>query len=183
MSRRVAALLLAVLVACSSDGGAGGDVDTGFVQDMADHHEQAVRMALIVLAKDDISPVVRAFATDVVASQRYELGLMDAHLDFERGAPDREVMAWMDAPMPLAEMPGMATPASLDELAAAGGRAADDLFLALMIEHHRGGLHMAELAEAHADDDDVRDLAERIVFSQTEEIAEMEQAQRQLASG
>jgi uncharacterized protein (DUF305 family) len=176
----VAAALLAVLVACSSGG--TDDVDVGFLQDMADHHEQAVRMALLVLAKDDVSPIIRSFATDVVASQRYELGLIDADLEFERGAPGREVMTWMDMPTSLDEMPGMATQASLDELAASAGSAADELFLALMIEHHRGGLHMAEHAEEHGDDDAVRDLAERIVFSQTQEIAEMEQAQRQLAA-
>ena len=181
MSRRLLALLVAVLGACSSGGGASA-TNVGFLQDMADHHEQAVRMALLITGKDDVSPITRSFAVDVIASQRYELGVMDAELrdaGEERGAPGREVMAWMDMGVPFDEMPGMAPQASLNELADANGTDADALFFRLMIEHHRGGIHMAEYAEEHGGND-VRDLAERIVFAQEKEIREMEQAQAQL---
>jgi uncharacterized protein (DUF305 family) len=180
VSRRLLVVLVAVLSACSSGGASATDV--GFLQDMADHHEQAVRMALLITGKDDVSPITHSFAVDVIASQRYELGVMDAQLrdaDEERGAPGREVMAWMDMGVPFDEMPGMATQASLNELASATGADADALFFRLMIEHHRGGIHMAEYAEEHGGDD-VRDLAERIVFAQEKEIREMERAQAQL---
>jgi uncharacterized protein (DUF305 family) len=150
---------------------------------MADHHEQAVRMALLVTGKDDVSPITRSFAVDVIASQRYELGLIDGYLDGAgeaRGRPGRQVMAWMGMSTSLADMPGMATQDELDALAAATGADADRQFFDLMIEHHRGGLHMAEYEQGNGDDEAVVSLAERIVFAQNKEIREMELATAQL---
>ncbi len=182
VSRRLLLALVLLLGACGSGDDASA-IERGFVQDMLDHHEQAVRMALLVLGMDDASPVTHAFAVDVVASQRYEIGMMDAHLiehGDERGAPGREVMAWMDMATSFDEMPGLATRDELDALAAASGSDADARFFRLMIEHHRGGLHMAEFAVEHAEDQLVHALAERIVSTQTKEIAEMQAAQAQL---
>jgi uncharacterized protein (DUF305 family) len=92
------------------------------------------------------------------------------------GNPDvdtENAMVWMDQPVPEDEMPGMATPEQLAELEAATGEELDDLFTALMIDHHRGGLHMAEYAVAHANEDEVTDLAQAIITTQESEIAEM----------
>ena len=183
MSRRLLLVVVAVVLAACASHDEPSAVDVGFLQDMADHHEQAVRMALLVQAKDDVSPITMSFANDVVAAQRYELGLIDGYLvamGQERGSPQREVMAWMDMPVPVAEMPGMAAQADLDALAAARGSDADARFFELMIEHHRGGLHMAEYAVEHGDAEVVVDLAERVIATQTKEIAEMQGAQEQL---
>ena len=68
-------------------------------------------------------------------------------------------MAWMGHPVPLGEMPGMATDAELDELGAASGAEADDLFVELMVRHHEGGIDMAEYAAANASDAEVRAMA------------------------
>jgi uncharacterized protein (DUF305 family) len=182
VSRRALVLLLVVLTAaCSASG--PSDVDVGFAQDMVDHHEQAVRMALLITAMQDVSPITRSFAVDVIASQRYELGKLDAFLEDageERGKPQRQVMAWMDMATPLESMPGLASQASLDELARVGARDADALFFRLMVEHHRGGLHMAEYEQQHGRSSPLRELAKRIAFSQTKEIREMQLAERQL---
>ena len=43
-------------------------------------------------------------------------------------------------------MPGMATNTQLDELRKANGKAAEVLFLRLMIDHHKGGVGMAQSA-------------------------------------
>ena len=177
--------LLAVLVGRSLVGGDDRDqsaVDVGFLQDMIDHHAQAVRMAVLELSNGS-SSIPRRFAGDVIASQRYEMGMMDADLEqrhAKHGAPTRRVMTWMGMSVPLRSMPGLATQAQLDELAAAHGVAADELFFRLMIVHHRGGIHMAEFAAENANDGDIRALAARIVRQQQLEIGEMEQAERRL---
>ena len=71
-------------------------------------------------------------------------------------------------------MPGMATEAEIEELAASSGAAADQLFVELMSEHHRGGIHMAEVAAADAANEDVRSMAAAMAASQAEEIGELE---------
>ena len=184
MSRRLLLVVAAIGLAACSSGGERSVEDVGFLQDMADHHEQAVRMALLIQAKDDVSPITMSFANDVVAAQRYELGLIDAYLQASgdrRGAPEREVMEWMGMrPVPLAQMPGMASRVELDELAAADGSDADAQFFDLMLEHHEGGLHMATYALEQGDADDVRTLARRVVNTQKKEIIEMQRARQQL---
>lgn len=84
-------------------------------------------------------------------------------------------MGWMDAPVPVDEMPGLATEAQMDALKAAEGAEADALFLDLMAEHHRGGAHMAAFAAEQADDPGVRALAARMARNQAIEIAEFAQ--------
>ena len=129
--------------------------------------------------------VTRNFAREVIIFQRYELGLMDAYLgrmDAERGDPDREVMGWMGTPMPLADMPGLAGPEEMDALRDARGVDADILFLELMIEHHRGGVHMAEDAAVRATAPEVRRLADYQARTQRAEIEEYERALARLRS-
>jgi uncharacterized protein (DUF305 family) len=169
-------------------GARGGDdpgvrsVDVGFLRDMSDHHEQAVRLALLELQNGE-EALVRAFATDVIASQRYELGLMEARLTdwgHGRGAVGRTAMAWMGMSSAVATMPGMVSPDRFAQLAAARGRAADGLFLELMIGHHEGALHMARYAESEAGERHVRELAQTIAAAQRIEIADMEQLRERL---
>jgi uncharacterized protein (DUF305 family) len=160
-------------------------VDAGFLQDMSDHHDQAVQMALLG-SQRATDPVVRDFATEVLLFQRRELGLFTAYLQ-ERGLqpaeydPDRTTMAWMDMPRPLAQMNGMATPEQLDELEAATGTEFDRLFLELMQQHHVGGAHMAEYAAANAADAKIRTMADRMAKNQLAEAAEYQGALDRLA--
>ena len=152
------------------------DVDVGFLQDMTDHHNQAVTMALLELTNGS-DKVVLGFAREVLAFQRWELGKMDAYLEARNIEPvdydpNRPVMRWMGMGGTLATMPGMATEAQLDQLKNATGIAADRLFLTLMTEHHRGGLHMAQYAQEHASDPLIRNLAGVMARNQQSEITE-----------
>jgi uncharacterized protein (DUF305 family) len=71
-------------------------------------------------------------------------------------------------------MPGMATEAQLDQLRAATGVEAERLFLALMIEHHRGGVDMAEGVLARTTVPQVVAMANGVVASQTADITAMQ---------
>jgi len=159
-------------------------VDTGFLQDMIDHHEQAVSMASVTTAGAS-DPIVRDMAREVLIEQRYEIGLMDGYLqarDEGRGDPDRERMTWMGQGMPLADMPGYATPEQLDELQSASPEDQNLLFLKLMTAHHQGGVDMAEYAARHAEDPRVRHLAEVMARVQRQEIREYQLQAEQLQS-
>jgi uncharacterized protein (DUF305 family) len=151
-----------------------GSVDVGFLRDMIYHHEQAVQMASITLADTD-DPLVASMAKDILVWQRYEIGVMTAWLGdwgLDTGELDRTAMAWMNAPVPLAVMPGIQEPDRMEALRDASGDGRDRLFLDMMIEHHAGGVHMAEYASEHADWAKVRDFAGVLARNQQGESAE-----------
>lgn len=164
-------------------------VDRGFLVDMTLHHDQAVVLAITALP-NLTDPAVRGFATEVIVFQRYELGRM-AQVLAEHGevqptpSPTMETMAWMGHPTPLVAMDGMASDAEIEALEEARGTEADLLFLDLMTEHHRGGLHMAQEAATQASNIHVRSMADVMAENQTTEIREyavirdrVEEAQR-----
>jgi uncharacterized protein (DUF305 family) len=172
----VAAGVLVARVAGSSDAEPRNATDVGFLQDMIDHHDQANLMAAIAL-RGDASPVIRNAAVDVIASQRYEIGLMEGWLidwGLTRGAPKRAAMGWMGMDAEPASMPGMATTSQIDTLAKLQGPALDEAFLELMIVHHLGGIHMSEGALKSARNPHVRWMASRIVRNQRREIRDLE---------
>ncbi len=152
-------------------------VDVGFLRDMIDHHDQAVVMASYVLRSGSgADPAVSNYAFEIIMEQRYEIGMMLGWLrswGFDVGERNRTVMRWMDMPTSLTEMQGMQSPESMRMLEAARGRDLDEAFLAMMIDHHRGGIHMADYAARRAGEDLVRDLARRISRVQTSEIGEL----------
>jgi uncharacterized protein (DUF305 family) len=161
--------------------GSGSNVDVGFLQDMRAHHDQAVTMAFTYLEKPvaEQDPVLRSIAKTIIADQQFENGYMvGLLLDMGAGPANEtgQAMAWMDQPVPLERMPGMATEAQLDELQAATGPEADALFVELMAAHHEGGIHMAEFAAEHAHRADVRGLAERMAVNQRGEIVDLRNA-------
>lgn len=153
-------------------------VDIGFLNDMSDHHDQAVTMALLALERSE-DQVVRGFAQDVLVFQRSELGAMSVYLA-DQGAtraafdPERTAMGWMGMSTTLSSMPGMATDDDLALLQEADGEGFDLLFLELMGAHHEGGIHMAEFAAANAEDPRVQALAGRMAENQTIEVREYE---------
>jgi uncharacterized protein (DUF305 family) len=145
--------------------------DVMFTAMMVPHHEQAVEMSDLILAKDGIDPRVTDLATRISAGQTGEIEQMNAWLDaWGRSAmPDMSNMGHGD---------GMMSDSDLDELADASGADATSLYLEQMIEHHEGAIDMAESVIQRGENEAVRDLANSIVDSQTAEIAEIEQIQQ-----
>jgi uncharacterized protein (DUF305 family) len=124
--------------------------DAGFARDMAVHHQQAVEMSYIVRdrTKDE---EVRRLAYDIAQTQANQRGMMLGWLDLW-GLPKVSAdppMTWMGmGDMPPGKdgalMPGMATNTELKKLQSLDGKQAEVLYLQLMTEHHKGGIHMAE---------------------------------------
>lgn len=162
------------LVVAGDDEPSAGSVDVGFLQDMATHHDQGIGVARLAAAHAE-DGTVRSYAREILTAQSYELGLMTRMLE-ERGTSREErpaeAMAWMGMPVPVEQMPGLLTEDELAAVEAARGPAMDALFLELMAEHHRGGLHMAADAAARAADEGIRRLAARMERAQSGEINE-----------
>ncbi|MBX3100327.1 MAG: DUF305 domain-containing protein [Salinibacterium sp.] len=163
----------AALAACAptQTAVAPNEVDIGFCQDMAFHHEQALAMCQRVLGRATGSSVQTA-AADILQNQSYERGMMHTWLQSwgESTAPPTTVMGWMGMGMPAADMPGLATVEQMRELATAEGLAQGRLFLTLMRSHHVGGVHMADAATGAATAP-VRHIAKQASATQAFEIA------------
>jgi uncharacterized protein (DUF305 family) len=153
------------------------EVDIGFLQDMRDHHENAVGMSNLFLDLDGTSPSLRTVARSVVMGQSIDIGRM---IQLLRGFGAAEVnegdtsMTWMGMSAARGSMPGMASTAQLDRLAGLEGVAADELFVTLMTAHHLGALEMAAYAATNANDSEVAAMAFSIAQAQRGEIAELQ---------
>jgi len=148
--------------------------DVGFLQDMITHHDQALGVATLTVAYGE-DPIVRSYAREVLTFQSFEVGVMTqmlAEWGFTRDDRSDEAMAWMDMAVPVEQMPGLLTEDELAQVREARGTDLDRLFLDLMAEHHRGGLHMAAEGAERADDDEVAELAARMERNQAGEINE-----------
>lgn len=156
---------------------AHSEVDTGFLQDMREHHEQGVYMSFVYRALPDIDPGLSTVAASIVIGQNQEIGRMVQMLRMF-GEPEANegdtAMAWMGMPVDRGQMPGMASESDLDQLATLSGREADEFLVQLMTAHHEGGIHMAEYASGNAENDEVQAMAASIMTSQADEIAEMQ---------
>lgn len=147
-------------------------VDVGFLQDMDYHHDQAVVMADQELINGE-EPEVLHLAREVMMLQAYEMGAMQRTLDdWGYSTHDRpaDAMTWMGMPTPVERMTGLQSEEQMDELAGAEGPEADALFMEMMVDHHLGGIHMAEYAAQNAETDYVRTLAGKMAEAQAKEI-------------
>lgn len=198
---RVALLVAVVVVALVGAGIAGraafaavtpgtDSADAGFARDMSAHHAQAVDMAEIIRGRTT-DQQIRTMATDVSLTQTAQMGQMQGWLS-AWGLPygsSKPPMTWMDGGggmtmagsagngnmrlLPDGRMPGMATQTQVNQLRTLSPRAADVLFLELMIPHHRAGVHMAQAALQLAGTPAARTLATGIISSQQAEITQM----------
>ena len=141
------------------------NADMQFTMMMIPHHEQAVEMADMILAKDGIDERVLTLAEQIKAAQGPEIELMESWLD-EWGTP----MGDMDG----MDHGGMMSGNDMQALEAATGAEASRLFLEQMIVHHQGAIDMAQDEVDNGLNPDVIALAENIIASQTTEITTME---------
>jgi uncharacterized protein (DUF305 family) len=160
-----------------------GAVDVGFFDDMTTHHHQAIAIAS-TYTRYGTDILFRADAAKIIFSQSGDIRQMQRALtDWDReGTPD-VAMEWMGMHTPQAAQPGMATARELAALDKARGHQLDDLFSALMINHHNGGLHMATYASTHAKTKLARKLANVMARDQRFEIIDLNAWREHLGLG
>jgi len=159
------------------------DADVEFVQMMLPHHQQALEMTALVEDRA-ADPDLAQLAERIEVSQQDEIALLEEWLS-ERG----EMVSGMhgehgghgghgDQGGGHQDMPGMLTPAQLDQLARAEGRRFDRLFLQGMIRHHEGAVVMVETLLTGGEggqESEVFQLASHIGTDQQVEIAAMKE--------
>ncbi|MFF2272703.1 DUF305 domain-containing protein [Agromyces sp. NPDC058136] len=145
---------------------AANGADVTFATMMIPHHEQAVEMSELLLDEPELSVAVRELAEGVMAAQQPEI---DQLRDWLAEWGQEEVdMGGMD------HGDGMMSDDDLAALESATGADAERLYLEQMIVHHEGAVAMAEVEIAEGEYPDAIAMAERIVATQSDEIALMQ---------
>lgn len=153
----------------SSDGTADfNDADVTFATDMIAHHRQAVEMAELAETRAE-SPEVKDLATQIMDAQDPEIESMTGWLT-TWGEPVPDEMGGMDMS---SSMPGMMSQDEMTSLENTSGAEFDQMFLAMMVEHHRGAIEMAKSEQSDGLFPDAIALAKQIETAQTDEITSM----------
>ncbi|OBB04477.1 DUF305 domain-containing protein [Mycobacteriaceae bacterium 1482268.1] len=192
-----ATAVLVITVGCSSDSGTEpsaassspvsasapaatehNQADVMFSQHMIPHHQQAIEMSDIILAKQGVDSRVTDLATKIKAAQGPEISQMQDWL-----------RQWGNPPMPpmtpseghgghdmsgmSGGMAGMMSAEEMTALKNAQGVEASRLFLTGMIKHHQGAIDMAQTEIKDGQFGPAIELARSIATTQQQEIDTM----------
>jgi uncharacterized protein (DUF305 family) len=190
------ALTLA-LAACGGDSGtdeaqarqtaSNGDVfnaaDVDFATEMIPHHAQALVMVDMTRGRE-LSSEIQQLTEDIQAAQGPEIEQMvDWLTEWDRPIPETmrdhanahgHGTSGNDRRDDGADMPGMMTEEEMADLAAAEGQAFEELWLEMMIEHHKGAIEMAQEEQEQGFFGPAKKLADSIESSQQDEIDDMQ---------
>lgn len=151
------------------------DADVMFAQMMIPHHQQAVEMSEMLLAKDEIPAEVAEFAQKVIDAQGPEIERMNAMLTAWGEDPvDTDGMGGMEG-MDHGGMSGMMSEEDMAALDQAQGTEAARLYLEQMTAHHKGAVDMAKDEAKDGQNPQAVQLAEQVIADQEAEITEMQQ--------
>ncbi len=154
------------------------DADVMFAQHMIPHHQQAVEMSDVVLAKQAIDPRVTDLATEIKAAQGPEIKQMQDWLG-QWGNPAMPPMATEeghgghDMEGMSGDAMGMMSDEQMTALKNANGVEVSRLFLTGMITHHEGAIDMAQTEIDDGKFAPAVELARAIVKTQQQEIDTM----------
>lgn len=152
----------------SSSSAAFNSADGTFAMDMIAHHQQAIDMADMLLDKQGVDDRVTALAREIKAAQDPEIEAMKGWLEDLGIMTDDSGMEGMD------HSGGMMSDEDMAALDGATGADASTLFLTQMTEHHRGAIAMAQQELDNGESADALALAQKIIDTQTAEIATMQ---------
>jgi uncharacterized protein (DUF305 family) len=159
----------------SPSGGAHNQADAMFAQHMIPHHQQAIEMSDMLLAKQGIDPRVTVLANQIKAAQGPEIQQMQEWLK-QWGSPQMPMPSGMPGHGDMSGMSGMTGMMSAQDMTAlqsAQGVEASKLFVTQMIAHHEGAITMAQNEIKDGQYPAAVDLARSIVTSQQKEIDTM----------
>ena len=157
----------------SSSASTATEADEMFVTMMIPHHQQAIDMADILLAKDGADSRVIELAEQIKAAQGPEIDTMLGWLEDWGVDYDPDSMDGMDHGSMGGD--GMMSEEDMTLLEDADAAEASRLFLEQMTMHHEGAITMAQEEVDNGQNADAVALAQTIIDTQTAEIATMQE--------
>lgn len=144
---------------------AQNEADEMFASMMVVHHEQAIEMSDILLSKRGLAPEIQQLAQDIKDAQSPEIETLRTWQE-QWNVPSEQ-------PHSMGEDDGMVSEENLEKLRQAEADEGATLYLEQMIAHHEGAVEMAEQELSEGRFAQAKDMAQRIVDSQTAEIEQM----------
>jgi len=130
-----------------------------FVAGMIPHHQEAVDTANEVLARGGSTAEILTLATEIITAQETEIAMLkEWHLAWYG-----EAYVKNDSYQPM-----------MRDLSQLSRAALDQQFLEDMIPHHMGAIMMAQSVRPHIEHQEVTDMADAIMQTQTAEIQLMQ---------
>lgn len=126
-----------------------------FVAGMIPHHQEAVDTANEVLARGGSTSEIRTLAEDIIAAQEMEIAMLKEWY-----------LAWYGE----AYVENGSYQPMMRDLSQLSGADLDKRFLEDMIPHHMGAIMMAQSVRLHIEHQEVTDMADAIMETQTAEI-------------
>lgn len=141
------------------------DVDAMFIEQMIPHHDDAIAMGDLGAELGEHAEL-RELAGDIARTQRAENEQMrEWYRDwFGRAVPRTDGEGMMGGPM----MGGSSDPEDLVD-----ADPFDKAFIEQMVPHHRMAIMMAGMLRAQTDQPEMREFADEIIATQSEEIDRM----------
>lgn len=147
----------------SSPNAAKAPYDIQFLDTMAEHHREGIKMFKMGAEKAQ-SQELRDKSQKMVDDQEKEISELKAmREEIKPNAPEAINM----------KMPGMMA-MDMGKLKSASEKDFDHHFLNMTIKHHQGAVDMSRDALKHAKSQQVKDQAQMIIDMQTKEIADMQ---------
>ncbi|NJD77892.1 MAG: DUF305 domain-containing protein [Candidatus Methanoperedens sp.] len=137
--------------------------DRHFIEQMIPHHKEAILMAEIALQKAEHEEI-KQLAEDIITAQTKEINNMRSWYKLWYGTEVPEDSMGMGKSM-------MGKDGNIERLKNADPF--DKEFIEQMIPHHQMAVMMAEHALQRAEHEEIKQLAEDIIASQTKEINDM----------
>ncbi len=131
-----------------------------FIEGMIPHHQEAVDTAKEVIARGGSTPEIKQLVENIVVAQEKEIAEMKQWYQDWYGEPYTDKGEYMNM---------------MRELENLSGAEIDRVFLQDMIGHHMGAIMMARSVQPYVEHDEIAELTENIVSSQSAEIAQMRQ--------
>ncbi|MCA9363436.1 DUF305 domain-containing protein [Candidatus Nomurabacteria bacterium] len=131
-----------------------------FIEGMIPHHQEAVDTAKEVIARGGSTPEIKQLVENIVVAQEAEIAEMKQWYQDWYGEPYADNGEYM--PM-------------MRDLSNLSGAEIDRVFLEDMIGHHMGAIMMARSVQPYIERNEIAELTQAIVSSQSAEIAQMRQ--------
>jgi uncharacterized protein (DUF305 family) len=139
-----------------------------FMEQMTSHHMDAIQMAQLAQQKAK-NGQVKSLAAGIITAQNKEVSDMK---DWYK--------QWFGKEMPaMAAMPGMMMNDGMDMVKLSSATDFDLEFVSQMIPHHQKAVQMAKDILPEAKHSEIKNMANDVITSQTMEIQEMQQLQKE----